>query len=172
MDSPFDLRQLWQSHRARVWVQALRQLNDREDAADVVQDVFLAFFSMLPRYRGEAKLQSWLDTTTRKLCSSKNRLSRRGMRVPQGEVMAEDPPDETPGPEEALIQSDSADRLKSLIGKLPSQQARAIVLHYYDEKPYAEIARELNIPVGTVGSLISRGRDRLHTFLFYERESL
>jgi RNA polymerase sigma factor (sigma-70 family) len=124
---------------------------------------------MLPRYRGEAKLESWFFKTTRIKCIHKKRESKRHVET---EIVDADPPDESANPEELLIRSDSADRLKSLIGKLPSQEGRAIVLHFYEEKSYVEIARELNIPIGTVGSLIFRGRDRLHTFLSHERESL
>ncbi|MFH0991608.1 MAG: sigma-70 family RNA polymerase sigma factor [bacterium] len=150
-----------------VYNHALRMLGNCLDAEEAVFDVFLRVHQGLPHFRQEAQLSTWIWKITTNIC-----LSRRAKKVlpvvslENNQVMdTESLPLEHATPETLLIQQEERQILADLIARLPDGEASAITLFYLEGMDYNEIAMILEIPVGTVGTALHRGRERLRTMV-------
>jgi len=155
-------------HLPRVWKVVYRMLRHREDAEDVVQEVFLTAFRSLPFYRGEAKISTWLHriAVTRAL----NRLDLASEKVARASLPLE-PLDEDDSaapiaaledrgrtPLEALEAKELMRRLADCLGKLPPAWRAVLALRDAESRSYEEIASLLQIALGTVRSRLARAR--------------
>ena len=168
----FDL--LVQGHLQHVWAVVWRILRHREDTEDVVQEVFLAAYRALPRYRGESRLSTWLHriAVTRALnhLDRKEEKMRRALRSDDGAVdrleSGSDGPaawvlPALPSPLEALEAGDLMRRLAACLSRLPSAWRLVLTLRDVDARSYEEIAHLAGLALGTVRSRLSRAREAL-----------
>jgi RNA polymerase sigma-70 factor, ECF subfamily len=141
-------------HERRVYAVCLRVLGNPDDAADAAQDAFLAMIRKLDGFRGEAAFTTWLYRVAMNVCYDH---LRRAKRRP---VLRRD--DDAPAPEPAL--DDHADAVAgahdvaAALEQVPEDFRVAIVLADVHDLPYDEIAKVLDLPVGTVKSRVHRGR--------------
>ena len=142
---------------------ALRLTRRPADADDLVQDTYLKAFRSSDQFERGTNLKAWLFTI---LHNTFRNLRRHDVRSPvdvdsetverAADVMAED---QTP---EQLLTRDLLDvDLQAALDALPDAFRQAVWLRDVEEFSYAEIARILNVPIGTVMSRISRGRRML-----------
>ena len=161
--------QIVAEHLPHVWKVVYRMLRNKEDAEDVVQEVFLTAFRSLPLYRGEAKLSTWLHriAVTRAL----NRLDLASEKVARASVPLESPqedddvpapiatlPDRGRTPLEALEAKELLRRLADCLQKLPPAWRAVLALRDAESRSYEEIASLLQIALGTVRSRLARAR--------------
>ena len=141
-------------HERRVYAVCLRVLGNPDDAADAAQDALLAMIRKLDGFRGEAAFTTWLYRVAMNVCYDH---LRRAKRRP---VLRRD--DDAPAPEPAL--DDHADAvagahdIAAALEQVPEDFRVAIVLADVHDLPYDEIAKVLDLPVGTVKSRVHRGR--------------
>jgi len=141
-------------HERRVYAVCLRVLGNPDDAADAAQDALLAMIRKLDGFRGEAAFTTWLYRVAMNVCYDH---LRRAKRRP---VLRRD--DDAPAPEPAL--NDHADAVAgahdvaAALEQVPEDFRVAIVLADVHDLPYDEIAKVLDLPVGTVKSRVHRGR--------------
>jgi RNA polymerase sigma-70 factor (ECF subfamily) len=141
-------------HERRVYAVCLRVLGNPDDAADAAQDALLAMVRKLDGFRGEAAFTTWLYRVTMTVCYDH---LRRAQRRP---VLRRD--DDAAGPEPAL--ADHADAVAgahdvaAALAQVPEDFRVAIVLADVHDLPYDQIAKVLDLPVGTVKSRVHRGR--------------
>jgi RNA polymerase sigma-70 factor (ECF subfamily) len=132
-------------------------LRDRQDADDLVHDTLVRALDRLDSLRSTAEVRPWLFTIMHNLFVSQTRRARvRPDREPLD-------PDNTSGPSQPGAQEDGLrwrDLIRSL-NNLPEEQREVILLISVEDLSYAEAARVLRVPVGTVMSRLSRGRERL-----------
>jgi RNA polymerase sigma-70 factor, ECF subfamily len=163
--------QLVGRHLQHVWAVVWRILRHHEDTEDVVQEVFLAAFQALPRYRGDARLSTWLHriAVTRALnhLDRKEEKMRRALRnlesVPEhppsgGDGPAGWIPHRAPTPLEALEAEELMRRLAACLSRLPGAWRLVLTLRDVDARSYEEIARLAGLALGTVRSRLSRAR--------------
>jgi RNA polymerase sigma-70 factor (ECF subfamily) len=162
---------LVQEYSERVYNHAYRMLGNREDAEEATMDVFLKIHHGLADFRGDAQLSTWIWRITTNAC-----LSRRAKRREQTisvesenveEVMADLDP--ASNPEEVFLKEEMREALAYSIAELPEQEAAAITLFYLEGMKYEEIAAILGVPMGTVGTAVHRGRERLRKKMYAER---
>jgi RNA polymerase sigma-70 factor, ECF subfamily len=152
---------LVERHGARVYNLCLRILGDPDEAADASQDTFLAALRKLHTFRGESAFTTWLHRVTVNACYDSLRRKRRRPML----QMVRDEDDERPEP--SLPVPDHSERVAASIDVARalmdvSEEFRvAIVMADVEDLPYEEIARVLEIPVGTVKSRVFRGRAAL-----------
>lgn len=162
---------LVEGHLSRVWAVVWRILRHREDTEDVVQEVFLAAFQALPRYRGDSRLSTWLHriAVTRALnhLDRKEERMRRALRgVGRPEDRLESGSDgpaawilrDTLTPLQALEADDLMKRLAACLSRLPAAWRVVLTLRDVDARPYEEIARIAGLALGTVRSRLARAR--------------
>jgi RNA polymerase sigma factor (sigma-70 family) len=137
-------------HQDVVYRLALRWIQHREAAEDVVQEVFLRAWNKLRRWSfRRGKPFTWLYRTTRNVCLEFRRRARRyhllsadfrSVCVRARMVHAE-------GEHEEGVQ-----RVQRLVRNLPPRQEEVVILHVYEELRLQDVAEVLGIPVGTVKS--------------------
>ena len=74
-------------------------------------------------------------------------------------------PSDLPDPEEDLIRKQKASLLKTVVNQLKPRYSKLVKLRYYQEYSYEEIAKELNLPLGTVKAQLFRAKELLYNIL-------
>lgn len=156
------------AHQHRVYGVALRMLGDPAEAEDAAQEAFVRAHRALPEFRGEARLSTWLYAIVSRLCLT--RLEARGRRrIEPDPAVLERLPDPAADPGAAAEQGEAAAALRQALGELAEERRIVVVLCDLEGLSYEEIARVLEVPVGTVRSRLHRARsdlrDKLERFL-------
>jgi RNA polymerase sigma-70 factor (ECF subfamily) len=159
-----------------LYVTALRLARSRPDAEDLVQDTVLKALRSSNRFEPGTNLKAWLFTILHNTWRNRRRDAARDtveVDSERVEQAAADGPDGLPvdTPETLLLRSTLDADLQAALDELPEAFREAVWLRDVDEFPYAEIARMLDIPIGTVMSRISRGRRLLFERLTRSREA-
>jgi len=125
------------------------------DTEDVVQDVFIKIFRALPRFRGDARLSTWIYRIARNEALNA-REKRRHMPVPIEDC--EEIADDAGNPESSHRRRDAAERLARLMERLDERERQALELRYMADKSYDEIAEIMDVPLGTVKTHLYRAK--------------
>jgi RNA polymerase sigma-70 factor, ECF subfamily len=149
---------LIERHRQRVYNVCLRLLGDADDAADAAQDTFVSVLTKLDRFRGDAAFTTWVHRIAVNACYDVTRKRRRQPML----RLAGDPDDAaeeggTPVPDPADELAGTRDVLAALRA-IPEEFRTAVVLADLQDLPYEEVAKVLDVPIGTVKSRVHRGR--------------
>lgn len=137
-------------------------MGSHADAEDVVQEAFLRAFAALETLRGSAR--PWLLTIVRN--TALTCLSRRGhsSRVADEAELAQ-VREPSAGPEALAMAASDRERVRGALAELPAEFREALVLREMEGFSYREIASITGIPLGTVMSRLSRGREWLKRLL-------
>lgn len=150
--------ELVRRHQARAYAIAYRLLGNREDAQEVAQDAFARAYFGLAGFRGTAQFRTWLYRIVVNL--STDLLRRRRPEVSQEEAAtASVSGGENPG--ETAERLELRQRVGAAIDALPSDLKTVILLREFEGLSYAEIARVIRRPIGTVMSRLFHARRRL-----------
>jgi RNA polymerase sigma-70 factor, ECF subfamily len=161
--SAFD--QLVAAHYPGIVAVARRLLPSPDDAADVAQEVFIAAWRQLARFRCRSTFRTWLHAITLRQCAMNARAAR-------GRPASLDAP-ETPEPpvrgsapiESELEREERESALHAAIQALPRAQREAVVLHYFGGLTCPETAAAMGVSPGAVMTHLFRARKRLRTAL-------
>jgi len=139
---------------------AMSLTKTESDAADLVQDTFLAWASKGHQLRDKTKVKSWLFTTLhRRFLESQRRI----VRFPHLEM--DEASDDLPSFEPTLVDQLDAQTIVQLLAEVDAQFQAAIALFYLEDYSYNEIATILEVPLGTVKSRIARGLAQLRNLV-------
>jgi RNA polymerase sigma-70 factor, ECF subfamily len=149
-------------------------VNDREAAADAVQEAFFSAYRNLSRFRGDS-FRSWLTRIALNAATDVLRLRKRrpSEPYPEWEDDAWQPPaDAADAPERQALRRDAAQLLSGALARITADQRTAIVLYDVEGYDYQEIAQITGVSLGTVKSRIHRGRLALRDLLADDMELL
>ena len=140
-------------------------LLDPDDVDDAVQNTLIAIAEKIDRFQGRSRFTTWLHTVAR---NEALMVLRR--KKPTGQLNDED------GPPPGFVQRLSSvvvneQRVQRAIASLPEQQRLEVELREMQGIDYEEIARRLDVPIGTVRSRINRARAALAEMLLTRIES-
>jgi len=141
-------------HLDRVAGVACKFLGDEHEALDVAQDVFVAAYRILPTWREDAQLFTWLYRTTLNLCSKRLR-SRRKVGASSG---AAEPSTSMPDPAQ---RAELAGAIEEALATLSDRQREVFVLCHEQGVPLSEIAGRLGLSLGAVKSHLHRALSAL-----------
>jgi RNA polymerase sigma-70 factor (ECF subfamily) len=110
---------------------------------------------------GNASAATWIFTIARNLRIDSLRRERRGGAIQVEEVEAEYEVDEAPLADARFLAAEVEARVRKALKTLPSDQLRVIEMSFFEERPHSEIARTLQIPLGTVKSRVRLAMRRL-----------
>jgi RNA polymerase sigma factor (sigma-70 family) len=149
--------------RLLVWLPRLRRYaralaGARDEADDLVQDTLERAWSRLHLWHGVADMRAWLFGIMHNLHADAARRPRLAT-VPLDDDTPE--PQAAPAPHDRLALLD----LQSALDALPIEQKEVLLLIGLEDMSYADAARTLGVPIGTVMSRLSRGRERLRALL-------
>ena len=156
--------ELLRAYRAPVFNLCLRMLKNRDDAEDIAQEVFIKVFGMLERYDERYAFRSWLFKIAANQCIDfirKNRVKLQSLDEPvryHGEEIERQFPDDSRTPDEDLELREVGRLLLAITDELPPHYRSMIVLRHQEQLSYEEIARVLDLPLGTVKARIHRAR--------------
>ena len=161
--------ELVRQYEKRVYAVALRSSGSPEDAADIMQEVFLRAWRSIESFRGDSGFSTWLFRITMNLCVDHARHKNAQPQTQPlvvGEEDAERPiPDTAPTPEEHLENSELGRELAAALDEVSEEHRRIVLLRDVSGLSYTEIAEVLEISEGTVKSRLSRARIALRTIL-------
>jgi RNA polymerase sigma-70 factor (ECF subfamily) len=152
------------SHLDNLYGAALRLTRNPDDAQDLVQETYLKAFRASHRFEPGTNLKAWLFTILHNTWRNVVRdRGRNPVDVDSDAVeRAQDVAGERDSPERLLTRRAMSRGLRQALDALPPAFREAVWLRDVEEFSYAEIAKMLEIPIGTVMSRISRGRRLLH----------
>jgi len=162
-------RELVERHQNAVVGTVAKMLGNASEAEDISQQVFLRVWRHAKRYRPDAKFTTYLFTITRNLVFNESRRKKRRNEVSSDEreenshTQTADDPHRQPDTE--LLQEELRAAVDKAISSLPEQQRMAVVLRRYEQMPYEEIAKVLDLSVSAVKSLLFRARTTLRDAL-------
>lgn len=142
---------------------ALRLTRNRADAEDLVQDTVVKALRFSDRFTPGTNLKAWLYTILHNTWRNRRRDAARNTVEVDSTLVDEaaslpDGPAVLETPERILLRESLGGDLQAALDELPEAFREAVWLRDVEEFSYAEIARTLDIPMGTVMSRIARGR--------------
>jgi len=140
---------------------------NEHSAADLVQQTFYRWAHKGDQLRDRAKVKTWLFTTLHREFLQSLRRDQRLVALETPDELTDDRRAAATDAAEAL----DAEAVTSALAEVEETFRVPLSLFYLQEFAYAEIAELLDIPVGTVMSRLSRGKDRLRQRLLARRES-
>lgn len=154
----FDL--LVRLHQDRIYNLAFRITGNREDASDAAQDAFVRAYQALSRYRADAAFSTWLYriATNAALDLVRRRPAHQPVELSAEHRASDDP-------EAAASRREVTRRVHAALGHLAVEYRTAVVLRDLQGLAYDEIARILQVPLGTVRSRLARGREAMRAQL-------
>jgi RNA polymerase sigma-70 factor (ECF subfamily) len=146
-------------------------VSDPEDASDATQDAFLTALRKLDQFRGEAAFTTWMHRVAINACYD---VLRKRKRQPMLRLATDHERDgeQDSGPQvddHAEAVAAGLDVAQAL-AKVPEDYRVVLVLADVEDLPYDEIARTLDIPIGTVKSRVHRGRIALARAMGLDRD--
>jgi len=147
---------------------ALRLTRRPSDAEDLLQETYLKAFRSADTFEAGTNLRAWLFTILHNTARNRVRDAAQDPIVDSDAVeqaAAIAAADDGQSPDARLIREALAPELQSAVDALPDVFREAVWLRDVEEFTYAEIAKMLDVPVGTVMSRISRGRRMLFDHL-------
>ena len=161
--------QIVDRYERRVWSIAIRMCADPDDARDVMQDVFVSALRSLRNFREESQLSTWLHRVA--VNASLDLLRRRKRTLARSLDDVREPVAHGPGPEDRAVAAGRAQEVRAALARLSDDHRAVLVLHDLQDLDYAEVAKALDIPIGTVKSRIHRARAEMAKLLGHLRET-
>ena len=163
-----NFEQVMLPHLDAAYNLARRLVRDPSIAEDVVQDAYERACKYFAAFRGGSG-RAWLLQIVRNAAYSTLKAQRRRMEVSlSGGMLAADEagvdmdiPDSSPGPEAALARRQDLAALDDALNALPVALRECLILRDVEELSYKEMARIMEVPIGTVMSRLSRARQAL-----------
>ena len=160
-----EIAQLVAEHYASVYGYAFRLSGSTTEAEDLSQQVFLAAHQKLDQLRGDETARAWLFTILRN-CFLKGRQRWHPAPAVDLQLSLESIPCETPAAAEI-----DRERLQEALSELPEGFRVVLVMFYFEELSYRDIAAKLDLPIGTVMSRLARAKTQLRSRLFEPAEA-
>ena len=153
-------RALYDLYKDRVYSIAFYFLSgDSAAASDVTQQVFLKLMTSIGQFRGEAEFSTWLYRLVVNACMDVARARKLGPMAADRErleLVA------AAGSQEMDVErAEEAESVRAAVAALPAKFRVAVLLRYFEDLSYEEMAKALGCSMGTVASRLSRGHRML-----------
>jgi RNA polymerase sigma-70 factor (ECF subfamily) len=132
-------------------------LGDAAEAEDASQETFLRVYKNIKHYDHKRPFSTWLLSIAAHYCIDLLRKRRMVILSMDGNPYL-DPPDGTPGPEASYVLLENQKRAQTLMKSLNPQDRAAVVMYYWYDFSYEEIANSLSLTVSAVKSRLHRAR--------------
>ena len=154
---------LVETYESRVYNLALRMLGNEHEAQDAAQDAFVQAYTRLASYRSEWRFKTWIMAITSNLCI--DRLRRRRIEPMSFSDHTEDPDAEfvshEPQPDVMAVRHERQAMIRAMLNQLPPEDRGMVVMFYWGDMSYEEIARVSGSTINAVKSRLFRARRAL-----------
>lgn len=160
---------LWQAHSANVLNLAFRMMKDRDEAEDILMDVFVQAPKAVQGFRGESALGTWLYRLTVNACLMKLRAQKRHRELEEEklDVIIE----EVLGKDDAKNEHFDAELLEKGLAELPAETRSMLWLKDAEDLDVKDLAEIYKMPEGTIKARLSRARTFVRNYLSERREN-
>lgn len=157
--------ELYRQHAPAIFRFCRRAMPTREDAEDATMDIFIKVRQKLSQYDAARPFSGWLYAVAANHCWDllRRRKLRQDLETGEVENMPLEHPD--PGQLEQLIEHRSGQEMRRALDKLPARARMALVLRYFAEMSYDDIAATLGVRRTFVGVVLLRARHQLREIL-------
>jgi RNA polymerase sigma-70 factor (ECF subfamily) len=135
-----------------------RMLGNPSEAEDAAQETFLRAYHGLSRYDPERRFATWLLSIASHHCIDRLRRRKYPIQSLDELLPGQQKSDETPGPEVVLTIKEEQESVREILEQLGDQDRMALILRYWYDLSYEEIAQCLSISVSAVKSRLHRSR--------------
>ena len=152
-------------YQGKLFAYLFRLIGNREEAEDLLQDVFIKAYKNINSYDTSRKFSSWIYRIAHN--EAVNFIKRRYLKKfiswedissTKDKMEAKSMDD---GPDEIWLKKESTEGVGEAIQKLPLKYRQVLLLRYFSDKSYEEISEILGKPLNTVGTLINRAKKKL-----------
>jgi RNA polymerase sigma-70 factor (ECF subfamily) len=152
--------QLYHRTSAKLFGVCLRILNDRSEAQDALQDVFVKIWNRADRFAvSELSPISWLVAIARR--DAIDRIRRRRLPTSELEAAYDVPDEDQPDPEARAVALGQKQQLDRCLDELDEQRAAAVRGAYLDGLSYADLAQRHHVPLNTMRTWLRRSLIKL-----------
>jgi RNA polymerase sigma-70 factor (ECF subfamily) len=157
--SPQTVQRLVEEHYASLYRYAYRLSGSGTDAEDLTQDTFCKAQQNLSQLRDPSRARAWLFRILRNGYLHKVRAQKQHPSVPLDDVLdvAEPLPESLPNID--------PEQLQHALNELPEVYRTPIILYYFEDFGYRDIADQMDLPIGTVMSRLARAKAHLRNRL-------
>jgi len=162
---------LRQKYQNAIYNLIARMIRDRQEVEDLTQEAFIKAFTSLETFNDEYAFSTWLYKIATNNCIDHIRRKKlqtfsidKPLASKDGDYAFE-LPDTSFEPDRDLIDSQRTAILKKAIESLPPKYRKVIELRHVEEREYQDIAKILDLPLGTVKAHIFRARELLYKYL-------
>lgn len=151
---------LIEAYQGPVYNLAYRMLNNSREAEEAAQEAFIRAWTRLESYNPKHKFSTWMLSITSNYCIDLIR-KRRAILLSIDEPLPSHPSlmsEKESGPEGKAIAADREDTVQTLLQELPEEYRQAVVLRYWYEHSYEEIADIMQTSVSAIKSRLFRAR--------------
>ncbi|MFA6183957.1 MAG: sigma-70 family RNA polymerase sigma factor [Parcubacteria group bacterium] len=131
----------------------------QEDIEDILQEVFIKIYKYLNDYDEEMNFSTWAYRITRNatIDEIRKRKARPATVWLENEELTKVLKSSL-NIEKEYVDADSLEKIKNIIGDMPDKYREVLILRFIEEKSYEEIMDIVQLPKGTIASLVNRGR--------------
>ncbi len=154
---------LIEAFQGPVYNLAYRMLNNSGEAEEAAQEAFVRAWTKLNMYDPKRKFSTWLLSITSNYCIDQIR-KRRALLLSIDEPLPPHPAltsDKAKGPEAQMASSEQQDLVQGLLQELPEEYRTAVILRYWQEMSYEEIAETTGSTISAIKSRLFRARKQL-----------
>lgn len=160
-------KQLYDQCSSKLFGLAIRIVDNRSWAEEVLQDAFLVIWRTAPDYRESlSPPMAWMGLIVRSrgLDFLRRRVSQRGhLTQALDDTMTDTLTHDTPSPMDTAQASEQARALHECLRQLENRQREVVSLAYVRDLSHSELAAQLQLPLGTIKTWIRRGLEQLRT---------
>ncbi len=152
-------------YQGKLFAYLYRLIGSRDEAQDILQDVFLKAYRNLQSYDSARKFSSWIYRIAHN--EAVNFIKRKSLKrfIPWEDIAATkdkmDMASFEDGADKAWLRKEIGKEVNFALDEMPFKYKQVLILRYYSDKSYEEIGEILGKPVNTVGTLISRAKRSL-----------
>ena len=151
---------LVETYQRPVYNLCYRMLGNAGDAEDAAQETFIRAYKAIGRYDPSRKFSSWLLTIASNYCIDQHRRKKLTT-FSYDSLPVPDLPDMKPGMETNMALSEKQEQVMEMLEVLNEKDRSAVVLRYWYDYSYEEIAQSLSLSVSAVKSRLHRARNEL-----------
>jgi len=158
-------QELVDRYKDLVYALVTRSVSGTARADDLAQEAFLRVYLGLPRFRGDARLSTWIYRIVANLCAAPDaRHPGREISLDSADGHDHLPPE--PGAvDRAFSDLELRDRLEKAVARLPPKYRVLVAGHYLQGLRYEDLAAALDLPLGTVKTHLHRAKRELRRLL-------
>lgn len=172
--------ELMERYRESIYYMLLKMVNNTDDADDLTIEAFGKAFKRLSQYHPSYAFSTWMFKIASNNCIDFIRRERKkrtmsidtGITNDDGDSVTFDIESEGRDPEEELIRDQKMEAMREVVMKLKPRYRELVILRYFKEYSYDEIAQELDLPLGTVKAQLFRAREFLANMMKNTKESI